>query len=293
MTRRWKPKQSSNLISRGPGKGIRGFVYVVTNESMPGLVKVGYSAQDPMLRAAELNNTGSPFPYVVDYEALVNDPYEVEQQVHQSLADVRVVARSSRGEGVEWFRCSSTEAAGAIKAVAGDTLHYENFRRAERDAAEKVAKEKRIVEDLEKKMGAEERAINQNFEQTVGSTFPEKPFWMYWVGGFFIVLILTGILSKNPSDAQVFWVSLVAGCFIGFVIQAFTADNYKTSAKYLEMNAKHQRELLEVRQKGVTCSDCGTLSRLQRADAMTLKEGHTFVCPKCRKPVANPYAIAN
>jgi hypothetical protein len=35
--------------------GMVGWVYIITNESMPGLVKVGYSSKHPEYRAAELN----------------------------------------------------------------------------------------------------------------------------------------------------------------------------------------------------------------------------------------------
>lgn len=47
---------------------MRGWVYIITNKSMPGLVKIGYTMKDPELRAAELYNTGSPHPYKVDYD---------------------------------------------------------------------------------------------------------------------------------------------------------------------------------------------------------------------------------
>ncbi|KFC76184.1 GIY-YIG nuclease family protein [Massilia sp. LC238] len=45
---------------------MKGWVYVITNKAIPDLVKVGYSRKDPELRAAELNNTGAPHPYMVE-----------------------------------------------------------------------------------------------------------------------------------------------------------------------------------------------------------------------------------
>jgi len=38
---------------------IRGWVYVMTNKSMPGLVKIGYSTKDPSARADELGTRGT------------------------------------------------------------------------------------------------------------------------------------------------------------------------------------------------------------------------------------------
>lgn len=64
---------------------MKGWVYVISNKSMPELVKVGYSTKDPDLRAMELNNTGAPHPYTVNYELLIENPREIEQTVGFSL----------------------------------------------------------------------------------------------------------------------------------------------------------------------------------------------------------------
>ena len=88
---------------------IKGWVYVISNAAMPSLLKIGYSLKDPALRARELANTGSPHPYKVEYEVLLENPREVEQRAHQHLAVQR--------EGREWFRCTLEQAVLAIKAV--------------------------------------------------------------------------------------------------------------------------------------------------------------------------------
>jgi len=53
---------------------VRGWIYIITNKSMPGLVKIGYSLKDPIIRASELAHTGSPHPYAVEYDVLVVEP---------------------------------------------------------------------------------------------------------------------------------------------------------------------------------------------------------------------------
>ena len=60
---------------------VRGWDYIITNKSMPELLKVGFSTKDPLLRAKELSNTGSPQQYIVEYDALVLNPRGVEQLV--------------------------------------------------------------------------------------------------------------------------------------------------------------------------------------------------------------------
>ena len=64
---------------------MKGYVYIISNRSMPGIYKVGYTLKDPELRAKELESTGVPHPFVVDYEILVDDPYTLEQKIHKSL----------------------------------------------------------------------------------------------------------------------------------------------------------------------------------------------------------------
>lgn len=95
---------------------VRGWVYVIVNKAMPGLVKVGFSTKDPILRACELGNTGIPHPYEVMYDALVDSPREIEQSVHRALQKER--------EGREWFRCSLETAIQAIRRST-TVLHLE------------------------------------------------------------------------------------------------------------------------------------------------------------------------
>lgn len=99
---------------------MRGWVYIITNKSMPGLIKVGYTMKDPELRAAELNHTGAPHPYNVDYDVLIENPREIENRVHCYLKNQK--------EGKEWFRCTTKEAIAAIKAVAGTDVILENVK---------------------------------------------------------------------------------------------------------------------------------------------------------------------
>ena len=69
-------------------EGKEGWVYVLSNKAMAGLVKVGYSMRDPTIRAEEISNsTGVPLPYIVSYRALVVSPNHVEQDVHLALDD--------------------------------------------------------------------------------------------------------------------------------------------------------------------------------------------------------------
>lgn len=63
-----------------------GFIYVLINPSMEGLVKVGKTTKDPKGRADELSKaTGVPTPFIVAYYLAVNDCNKAEDFVHTYL----------------------------------------------------------------------------------------------------------------------------------------------------------------------------------------------------------------
>ena len=98
---------------------MKGWVYVISNPSMPGVVKVGYSMKDPSIRANDLDSTGMPTAYRVEYEALVEEPYQVEQQIHHEMQAFHA--------GKEWFKTDTLNAVLAIRRCAG-SVFFENYR---------------------------------------------------------------------------------------------------------------------------------------------------------------------
>lgn len=136
---------------------MKGWVYVITNPAMPGLCKVGFSTKDPELRAQEFNGTGVPYPYVVEYEVLVEDPQKHEQATHQRLE------KKGKHDSKEWFRCSPEEAVLQIKEVIGSSIILETYKRLERAKAEELVKKqlqgkeklRRQSEELAKKQKQE------------------------------------------------------------------------------------------------------------------------------------------
>lgn len=65
-----------------------GFLYVLINASMPGVVKVGKTERDPESRAKELSGvTGVPTPFVVVYQEFFDDCSAAEEFVHALLEE--------------------------------------------------------------------------------------------------------------------------------------------------------------------------------------------------------------
>lgn len=89
----------------------QGYVYILINSSMPGLIKVGKTTKAPNERADELSKaTGVPTPFVVGYQMAVNNCTKAEQFVHTCLESKGHRINDNR----EFFNASMTEAINAI-----------------------------------------------------------------------------------------------------------------------------------------------------------------------------------
>lgn len=103
---------------------MKGWVYVMSNPSLPGMVKIGYSMKDPHMRAGnDFDPAGLPDDYVVEYHGLVENPKEIEQQVHAHLKDRRYKK--------EWFMVLPHEAVKAIREInSTGKIYYEELGRS-------------------------------------------------------------------------------------------------------------------------------------------------------------------
>lgn len=67
----------------------KGFVYILRNAAMPGLLKIGFSVKVPTERATELFTTGVPEPFELIYYCLVENAGKLESELHKSLSAYR------------------------------------------------------------------------------------------------------------------------------------------------------------------------------------------------------------
>lgn len=84
-------------------------VYVLTNEAMDGLVKIGLTTTSVEERIKQLDNTSLPLPFQCFYAAEVVNAAVVENKLHKIFADKRV--RSNR----EFFRVAANQVREAIQ----------------------------------------------------------------------------------------------------------------------------------------------------------------------------------
>jgi len=67
-----------------------GYVYILSNPSMPNLVKIGKTRRGGRHRAKEIYQTGVPTPFTLEYEVYTHDCDALEYYVHECLDKFRV-----------------------------------------------------------------------------------------------------------------------------------------------------------------------------------------------------------
>ena len=125
-----------------------GWVYIFSNRTMPGLLKVGYTENDPISRAKEISDsTGVPVPYEVEYQIYATHPYQLEQAAHKNLDNFRVNKKR------EFFKCSYEDAVKAIR----DAVNHLNSHKADFSFANEIS-HKMVRQELERKLAEKQKA---------------------------------------------------------------------------------------------------------------------------------------
>jgi len=105
----YKKNQGSNPVSKS------GIVYILSNPSMPDLVKIG-KTNDLSLRMAQLYKTGVPEKFKCVYAKKVDNYNEVEKHLHKGLLDKRV------NPNREFFRIPEEQVVSLLKMLPGEDV---------------------------------------------------------------------------------------------------------------------------------------------------------------------------
>jgi len=103
---------------------LAGFVYIMSNPAFPDLIKIGMSKKDPTKdRVSELNQTGVPQPFKVEYYAYVEDESLLERLLHQKFEDERP------NKNREFFSTNPAIVINALKELASihSPIKYEEI----------------------------------------------------------------------------------------------------------------------------------------------------------------------
>jgi hypothetical protein len=125
-------------------------VYVLSNPSMPGLVKIGFTAdEDANRRIGQLYTTGVPVPFKLEFACRVPNAKEVESALHLAFGPHRI------NPGREFFKIEPEQAIAILKL-----LHVQ-------DATKEVAAQPSEVPQADEQAGEQlrKRRPNLNFAE--------------------------------------------------------------------------------------------------------------------------------
>ena len=92
------------------------WVYVLSNPALPNMLKIGYTKNDPHIRAKQISaSTGVALPYKVEWAFQCFNGEQLEQEVHRELETYRV------NQNREFFDIPLVEAQEAIEKLG---KHY-------------------------------------------------------------------------------------------------------------------------------------------------------------------------
>ena len=95
-----------------------GYIYCLSNEFMPGILKVGMTERTPDVRAKELFTTGVPTPFTIEFAKKVKDVKTKEKTLHELLEQYTDRVSPNR----EFFRVSLEEVRTFFKLMDGEPL---------------------------------------------------------------------------------------------------------------------------------------------------------------------------
>jgi hypothetical protein len=112
-------------------------IYILTNQSMPEYIKIGFTHGDVNERIKQLDRTGTPLPFEVYYAATVENAEKEEKWLHSIFADRR--ARDSR----EFFKMNPEYATLALKRIEIKETKIDSELTPEQEKEVDEAKERR------------------------------------------------------------------------------------------------------------------------------------------------------
>jgi hypothetical protein len=88
---------------------MKGYIYCLSNQSMPGLLKIGFTQRTIEERLEELASpSGVPSPFELEFCVRVHNAQGLEQKLHMELQEYRLTTRR------EFFKLSNEEAINRI-----------------------------------------------------------------------------------------------------------------------------------------------------------------------------------
>jgi hypothetical protein len=238
-----------------------GVVYVLANEAMPGLLKIGFTTETAEARAIELSrHTGVPTAFKVAWSSeRVSNPQQVEKQAHTQLSMFR--ENSQR----EFFRVELPFAIEVLEELAGP----EHKRAREETLLRQQEEEVRRVERLRLQVQQDvKRVVLERSRVQFSQRQKEQEEGCLPIS---VALVLAFVFEKNESNTW-YWPLL------GFAIY-WVAKEYKRPT-YEPPFIKLQGDALIFR-----CSNCDRRVMINTRFIADIGNVNSF-CPRCRTQLA-------
>jgi len=161
-----------------------GYLYIMSNPSFKdGLLKVGKSDRHPRERKAELETTGVPRPFTLEYYVRVDDHHSLENRVHKKLDEYR--SSSTR----EFFQISVPKAIDVMRELAtpaksDETVLWDDPAEVERETRQREEKQRKIREsqernEKEKLMRERMNSLKQDLTNIISQIRDDLSFDLY------------------------------------------------------------------------------------------------------------------
>ena len=186
---------------------MKGYVYILTNSSLPGMVKIGMTTNSPHDRAVQLSTTGVPHPFKVFGYVEVADPQGIERRIHKKLFKQRVSNKR------EFFKITPQSALKLLEEVTGEAevMRREKAKRLEKEKQERIEKEKKKAHKSrmrnEWSLHLDKLRENSNHDILMKiSEYIGKAGWaVFWLAAAFF------LFEEEEFGILVFVLSLVVG----------------------------------------------------------------------------------
>lgn len=224
-------------------KRIKGWVYVFSAATRPGLVNIGCSGKDPEVQARNLNLNELSHACHVDYELLIEDPSELIEEVHSLL--------TTRRESKDWFRCDTDEAIAIIRRCAGSRAVVETDKRLVCETEGAFLASDTVDEEGLDHLREEEHAILEKYRKLLEARFSPTPLWVYWIIG--IILSVIALEAIGASDTIVILGSLFIGPHLGKLFHEYLEPTLQKmrqrASAYRTLEQMCEEELCTARQR--------------------------------------------
>ncbi len=164
-----------------------GYLYVMSNPSFKNnLLKIGKSDHDPYKRKKELETTGVPDSFFVEYFVRFDNHHELERQVHRILSSNRT--KKSR----EFFSITVPQAISVVRGFLKGKQYKEYVFYRDPAEVERETQQREKTEKIEDFLYSTKRSMNtivQEERSRMEQGQDHFDFWFCSVGPFIVLII--------------------------------------------------------------------------------------------------------